>query len=99
MGENGRSELQGHAFGNLLLAALTGITGSFDEALLAAERVLALRGRVLPSTLADVVLEADILLPDDTLQRVVGESAMPVITSYSIHYTKLYESARRRCRR
>ncbi len=27
-------ELQGHAFGNLLLAALTGITGSFDEALL-----------------------------------------------------------------
>ena len=72
LGENGRSELQGHAFGNLLLAALTGITGSFDEALLAAERVLALRGRVLPSTLADVALEADILLPDGTVQRVVG---------------------------
>jgi 2-phospho-L-lactate transferase/gluconeogenesis factor (CofD/UPF0052 family) len=35
---NGRSELQGHAFGNLLLAALTGVTGSFDEALLAAEK-------------------------------------------------------------
>ena len=79
IGENGRSELQGHAFGNLLLAALTGITGSFDEALLAAERVLALRGRVLPSTLADVVLEADILLPDGTLQRVVGESAIPEV--------------------
>ncbi len=77
LGENGRSELQGHAFGNLLLAALTGITGSFDEALLAAERVLALRGRVLPSTLADVALEADILLPDGTVQRVVGESAIP----------------------
>ncbi|MCA9943966.1 MAG: YvcK family protein [Anaerolineales bacterium] len=77
LGENGRSELQGHAFGNLLLAALTGITGSFDEALLAAERVLALRGRVLPSTLADVALAADILLPDGTLQRVVGESKIP----------------------
>ncbi len=79
IGENGQSPLQGHAFGNLLLAALTGITGSFDEALLAAERVLALRGRVLPSTLADVDLEADILLPDGTLQRVVGESKIPEV--------------------
>lgn len=79
VGENGHSPLQGHAFGNLLLAALTGITGSFDEALLAAERVLSLRGRVLPSTLADVALEADILLPDGTLQRVVGESKIPEV--------------------
>lgn len=77
VGENGHSELQGHAFGNLLLAALTGITGSFDEALLAAERVLALRGRVLPSTLADVILEADVRLPEGAVQRVVGESAIP----------------------
>ena len=78
-GENGHSPLQGHAFGNLLLAALTGITGSFDEALLAAERVLSLRGRVLPSTLADVALAADILLPDGTLQQVVGESKIPEV--------------------
>jgi len=85
VGENGRSELQGHAFGNLLLAALTGITGSFDEALLAAERVLALRGRVLPSTLADVALEADILLPDGTLQRVVGESKIPEVNGRIQH--------------
>jgi len=77
VGENGRSELQGHAFGNLLLAALTGITGSFDEALLAAERVLALSGRVLPSTLADVTLEADVRLPGGEIRRVVGESAIP----------------------
>lgn len=75
--EDGRSELQGHAFGNLLLAALTGITGSFDEALLAAERVLAMRGRVLPSTMADVALTADVLMEDGTVQRVVGESAIP----------------------
>lgn len=85
LGENGRSELQGHAFGNLLLAALTGITGSFDEALLAAERVLALRGRVLPSTLADVALEADVALPDGILQRVVGESAIPEVNGRIQH--------------
>ena len=74
--ENGRSELQGHAFGNLLLAALTGITGSFDEALLAAERVLALRGTVLPSTLQNVTLTANVRV-GDTVQRVVGESIIP----------------------
>jgi len=75
-GASVRSELQGHAFGNLLLAALTGITGSFDEALLAAERVLAMRGRVLPSTLADVTLVADVLVGEE-VRRVVGESAIP----------------------
>lgn len=75
--ETERSELQGHAFGNLLLAALTGITGSFDEALLAAQQVLAIRGRVLPSTLTDVTLTAEIEGEDGAVQRVVGESAIP----------------------
>ena len=71
-----RSELQGHAFGNLLLAALTGITGSFDEGLLASERVLAMRGRVVPSTLAEVALVADVEI-DGQIERVIGESAIP----------------------
>ncbi|MBE2221780.1 MAG: YvcK family protein [Anaerolineae bacterium] len=77
-GGNGRSELQGHAFGNLLLAALTGITGSFDEGLLASERVLAMRGRVMPSTLAEITLVADIEVNGE-LKRVIGESAIPEI--------------------
>ncbi len=76
--ENGQGELQGHAFGNLLLAALTGITGSFDEALIAAGRVLAVRGQVLPSTLANVTLMAEVVMPsEDKPIRVVGESAIP----------------------
>lgn len=76
--ERQKRELQGHAFGNLLLAALVGVTGSFDEALLAAERVLAMRGRVLPSTLEMVTLVADIETPEagGELQRVAGESAI-----------------------
>jgi uncharacterized cofD-like protein len=76
--ENNRGELRGHAFGNLLLAALTGITGSFDEALIAAGRVLAVRGQVLPSTLANVTLVAEVTMPagDETL-HIVGESAIP----------------------
>jgi len=71
------SSLSGHAFGNLLLAALTGITGSFDEALLAAQRVLALRGRVLPSTLDNVTLVGEVVMPDGETRVVTGESAIP----------------------
>lgn len=74
---NGNSELRGHAFGNLLLAALTGITGSFDESLLAAEKVLSMRGRVLPSTMQDISLAADIELPNGEVVTVVGESNIP----------------------
>ena len=52
------SALRGHSLGNLLLAAMTDITGSFDEAILAASEVLAIRGEIYPSTLADVRLRA-----------------------------------------
>jgi uncharacterized cofD-like protein len=80
--KSGPGDLQGHAFGNLLLAALVGVTGSFDEALLAAERVLAMRGRVLPSTLDQVALVAEVAVTDaatgaTAVQRIVGESAIP----------------------
>ncbi len=72
-----KSELAGHAFGNLLITALVGLTGSFEDALLAAQRVLAIRGRVLPSTLTPVTLEADVLV-DGRLERVAGESQIPI---------------------
>jgi uncharacterized cofD-like protein len=78
-GENrAKGQLSGHAFGNLLLAALSGITGSFDEGLAAAGRVLAISGRVLPSSLANVVLVAEIQVEGDKAsQRIVGESLIP----------------------
>lgn len=50
------SGLSGHSFGNLFLTALTGITGDFYQAILTAESILAVRGRILPSTLHDVRL-------------------------------------------
>lgn len=48
--------LLGHSFGNLLLTALTGITGDFYQAILTAESILSVRGRILPATLTDVRL-------------------------------------------
>lgn len=48
--------LAGHALGNLIIAALADLTGSFPEAIEAAERYLHVRGHVYPSTLADVAL-------------------------------------------
>ncbi len=50
--------LAGQAFGNLLLAALAGISDSFDQAVTRMSEVLAITGRILPVTNADVKLEA-----------------------------------------
>ena len=50
--------LTGHSFGNLFLTALTGITGDFYQAVLTAEAILSVRGRILPATLTPVQLRA-----------------------------------------
>jgi uncharacterized cofD-like protein len=50
--------LAGHNFGNLFLAALTHVTGDFIEAIRVSSRVLAIRGRIFPSTLSNVHLVA-----------------------------------------
>lgn len=54
------SGLEGHSFGNLFIAALAHITGSFEKALREVGRVLAVRGRILPSTLHDVRICPDL---------------------------------------
>jgi uncharacterized cofD-like protein len=52
------SGLEGHSFGNLFIAAMTGVTGNFESAIRETSRVLAVRGQILPSTLNDVTLSA-----------------------------------------
>jgi len=74
------SGLKDHAFGNLFLAAMTEIAdGDFDQAIRASSRVLAVRGRVLPSTLAPVRLRAE--LADGTMvegESRIGRSGAPI---------------------
>jgi len=48
--------LSGHSFGNLFLAALTELTGDFPQAIVTAERILSVRGSILPATLTSVHL-------------------------------------------
>ncbi len=55
-------DLGGHAFGNLFITALAGVTGSIETALIETERVLNIQGRVLPATLDDVNLSASVRL-------------------------------------
>ena len=66
----GSGNLTGQSFGNLILAALNGISGSFDEAVAKMSQVLAITGRVLPVTTANVTLEATF----ENGTRVLGES-------------------------
>lgn len=73
----GEGGLGGHSFGNLFLTALSEITGDMHAAVAVAGRVLAITGRVLPSTLHNVNLGADIRQPNGKLIRVMGESNIP----------------------
>ena len=66
--EDGR--LAGQSFGNLFLAAMNAISGSFDEAVYRMGEVLAITGRVLPVTNQNVYLEAEF----DNGSTVLGES-------------------------
>ena len=51
-------DLRGHSFGNLFIAAMTDVTGSFDQALAEMSRALAVRGRAVPVTSANLRLSA-----------------------------------------
>lgn len=64
--------LSGHSFGNLFLTALTGITGDFYQAILTAEKILSVHGKILPATLTDVRLAATA----GSGRRYEGESAV-----------------------
>lgn len=65
--------LEGHSFGNLFLSALCSITGDMVSAVKESSNVLSIRGRVLPSTLDDMKLVAE--LEDGRI--IYGESNIP----------------------
>jgi uncharacterized cofD-like protein len=66
--------LEGHSLGNLFITAMTEITGSFEEAVAESGRVLAVYGQVLPSTLTDVRLLADLIDKSGNRLHVSGET-------------------------
>lgn len=53
--------LKGHSFGNLFITALSKVTGDFEKAIAESSRVLAIRGRVIPSTLEKVTLVGEFM--------------------------------------
>ena len=67
------NELSGHSLGNLILAAMTSITGNFSNAVQEMSRVLNVRGKVLPAANRSVVLKAE--MEDGSI--VSGESKIP----------------------
>lgn len=70
---NNGEGLEGHSFGNLFITALCAITGDMVTAVRASSRVLSIRGRVLPATLDDMKLVAE--MEDGRIIR--GESMIP----------------------
>ena len=80
--------LAGQAFGNLLLAALDGLSDSFDQAVTRMSQVLAITGRVLPVTNANVQLEATF----ENGSSICGESKISAFKKQQrcgIHHVRL----------
>ena len=73
------TELAGHNFGNLFITALSKVTGDFDAAIKESSKVLAIRGRVLPSTLDKVALVAEHPNGSETVgESLIPKSGMPI---------------------
>ncbi len=73
-------ELRGHAFGNLFIAALSSVTGSFEQGVVGAGRLLGIRGQVIPATDSEVELLADKTLSASSKSvRIEGESNIPAV--------------------
>jgi len=85
------SELRGHNFGNLFLTAMVQITnGDFEQAVKETSRVLAIRGKVVPSTVSNVHLIAEYM--DGS--RTEGEAKIPNPNSRIKHLSLTDENAR-----
>lgn len=67
--------LSGHNFGNLFLTALSDITGSFEEAIREASHILAINGKVIPATLTNVNIAAELVNGNIAL----GESNIAIL--------------------
>ena len=70
----GESELAGHSFGNLFIAAMTKVTGDVEKALMESSKVLAVKGRVFPASTAKIRLNAT--MEDGSI--IEGESQIPL---------------------
>src|SRR6266508_496238 len=77
------SGLDGHSFGNLFIVAMSGITGNFEEAIRESSRVLAVRGQILPSTLENVTLCAELVDQHHVEgESKISESTQPIRRVY-----------------
>ena len=71
--KEGGDDLKGHNFGNLFITAMTRVVGDFEKAIKESSKVLAIKGKVVPSTVAKVVLSAE--YEDGSVIK--GESKIP----------------------
>ena len=77
--------LAGHSLGNLLITAMADLSGSFETAINELSKVLAIRGRVLPSTLDNITLAAE--LADGSIikgESNISKSVKPIKRVYSV---------------
>ena len=77
-------KINGHSLGNLLLTALTKITGSEEKAIIEASKILRIKGRVLPVTLTNCHLRAELA----NGKKIIGEAKIGKQKVKNISLTK-----------
>lgn len=82
----GKSELAGHSFGNLFIAAMTEVTGDVETALRESSKVLAVKGEVLPASKEHVRLDASwTTAPSSRVSRISRRCTSTSVASSSSH--------------
>ena len=90
----GTGDLKGHSFGNLLIAAMADLSGSFEKGIQQAGQFLAIRGRVLPASLERVTLAVETV----STKKVIGESKIgelrePIKRMYILNEVKAFQDS------
>lgn len=90
----GTGDLKGHSFGNLLIAAMADLSGSFEKGIQQAGQFLAIRGRVLPASLERVTLAVETV----STKKVIGESNIgelrePIKRMYILNEVKAFQES------
>jgi len=78
--------LKGHTFGNLFLSSLEKVSGGFDQAVEQASRILNIKGRVLPVTLKNIRLVAEL----KNGKKIIGENKIYGDTADLLNLKRLY---------
>lgn len=100
-----KGSLSGHNFGNIFLATLEKITGSFKKAVLFSSKILAIQGEVIPVTCSKINLGVKLengktIIGEDKIDNVKGfDGRLKIVNAFLKPNAKITPEARKAIRK